>query len=251
MYSSCSSYRTVKRFLLSIWNFPHISESLNLLTWKRGCIFSVGFALRNFRAIVPIFRLSSLPLSAPLLALTPCKELLHFWLMMMWSIWLTILPSGNFHVTLWMSLSWNELRVEQVLQILPTLLVPNTPYDVLLNFLNYPYSSFCKQVEISLFFILLVTENLLDSSSPDCTSSELEYDWLSLEHSGLKLSNRFDSELSFIRHFSLHDFAGAWARQCTTSSRFKMAVAGKFEGPKLQNKWPGIGAGQNCSLEDP
>ena len=42
----------------------------------------------------------------------------------------------------------------------------------------------------------LVTENLLDSSSPNCILSELESDWLSFEYSGLKLKV---SSLNFLQ----------------------------------------------------
>ena len=37
-------------------------------------------------------------MSAPRYALTSCSDLLHFWFIITWSIWLTVLWSGDLHV---------------------------------------------------------------------------------------------------------------------------------------------------------
>ena len=70
------------------------------------CSVSVGFQLD---LKVSTTRWWSEPASAPRLTLTSSKLLLHFLPMVMWSIWFSVLPSGDVHVVLWIRLCWNTV----------------------------------------------------------------------------------------------------------------------------------------------
>ena len=64
---------------------------------------------RSLILITPITSWWSEATSDSLLETVSCRLRLHFLEIVMSSIWCLVLPSGDIHVTLWMSLCWNVL----------------------------------------------------------------------------------------------------------------------------------------------
>ena len=111
MLISCSSYSAWNRFFNSSLKAFSVYElfSFAKIVSNRCCFSSPRFVFRSFKDTVATTNTRSLPLSAPRFALTSCSDLLHFWFIITWSIWLTFLWSGDLHVVLWISLCINSV----------------------------------------------------------------------------------------------------------------------------------------------
>ena len=108
MSSSWRFSNALNLFCSSVTNLVLTVASLSLAESKSwplvflSTFFNLSWSLHNIR-------LWSLPTSAPLMALTSVSDHLHFLLMVMWSIWLFVLLSGDIHVLLCIVLCWKKL----------------------------------------------------------------------------------------------------------------------------------------------
>ena len=109
MFNSCSSWSMRKRFFKFSWKAYSVFGFFNFPVSNRRCISSLLCVFRSFKDNVATTSTWSLPTSAPRLALTSWSDRLHFWLTITWSIWLTVLLSGDLQVVLWMFLCLNRV----------------------------------------------------------------------------------------------------------------------------------------------
>ena len=98
MFISCSSCSTWKRYWHSSLNAFSVFEFISFAVSNRCCLSSPRFVFRSCKDTVATTNTWSRPMSAPRFALTSCSDLLHLGFTMTWSIWLTVLWSGNLHV---------------------------------------------------------------------------------------------------------------------------------------------------------
>ena len=99
-----SSWRMLKRFLSVMLHFSLKSVSFCLEMSGRYFLAVAIIAFLNFKVIFVISTLWSLPTSSFLITRTSCREPLHLPLVMIWSIWLEVRPSGDVKMSLWMFL---------------------------------------------------------------------------------------------------------------------------------------------------
>ena len=100
--SSCSSWNLLERLIWSAVRASLFLSSPTLyLVWV---LYALVYLFFSRSLIVVVTRWWSDDTSAPLITRTSRHDLLNFWLMQMWSIWFSVLWSGDLHVALWIRL---------------------------------------------------------------------------------------------------------------------------------------------------